>query len=233
MIRFFVIYILSGVAIAALQTSHCRCRPHDNCWPSEQEWSALNDTIQGNLVTVRPVASVCHASELDPKACKDVTELWTDSAWRSAQPGSVQWENWEAWPERHETCNIESPQNTKCGQGRISLYSAKVQTAAQIQNAVQFAKTHNLRLAIKNTGHDFLGRSTAPESLQILTHGMKDIMLVDDFVPKGAPKDRGEGPAATLAAGVQLPELYTAVAKHNRTVIAGSSHSVGAAGGYI
>jgi FAD/FMN-containing dehydrogenase len=60
---------------------------------------------------------------------------------------------------------------------------------------------------------------------------MKDIKIVDDFVPKGSSKS--EGPAITIGAGVQLPEMYQAVAKRNRTVIAGSAHTVGAAGGYI
>ena len=65
--------------------------------------------------------------------------------------------------------------------------------------------------------------------------GMKDTKLVDDFVPKGAAaaKGSGEGHAVTIAAGVRLAELYAAVARHNRTVIGGSSHTVGAAGGYI
>jgi hypothetical protein len=228
-------FLLSAAAIVVPEPQHssCRCRPHENCWPTQQQWSTLNSTIQGNLVAVRPVASVCHAMEYDAKACNATTELWTNSVWRSAQPGAGQWENWEAWPEHHETCYIESPRDSKCGQGRISLYSAKVQTKFQVQKAVLFAKSHNLRLAIKNTGHDFLGRSTAPESLQILTHEMKDIKVVEDFSPKGAPNRRSEGPAVTMSAGVQLPELYLAVAKHNRTVIAGSSHTVGAAGGYI
>lgn len=192
----------------------------------------MNDTLGNKLVAVRPVASVCSPGEFNAAACKIVRDLWTDSVWRSSQPGAVQWENWEAWPQQNQSCYIETA-NMTCGQGRISLYSAKVQSAFDIQQAVRFAQDHNLRLAIKNTGHDFLGRSTAPESLQILTHDMKDIKLVDDFVPNGAPKNISEGPAVHLAAGVQLPELYAAVERHNRTVIVGSSHSVGAAGGYI
>lgn len=65
---------------------------------------------------------------------------------------------------------------------------------------------------------------------------MKGIQLVDDFVPKGAASARGnggEGHAVTIAAGVNLAELYAAVTRYNRTVIAGASHTVGAAGGYI
>lgn len=223
--------LLATAAIGAPQPDRCRCRPSDTCWPSAKEWSALNNTIHGNLVAVRPVASACHQAEYNADACKVATDLWTNSVWRSSQPGASQWENWEAWPERNQSCFIESPQDTPCQQGRISLYSAKVQSASDIQHAVRFAGSHNLRLVIKNTGHDFLGRSTAPESLQILTHGMKDIKIVDDFVPKGCSKS--EGPAITIGAGVQLPEMYQAVALHNRTVIGGSAHTVGAAGGYI
>lgn len=227
----FLLSLFAAAAIGAARSTNCRCRPTDSCWPSSKEWSALNNTIHGKLAAVRPVASVCHHAEYNADACKIVTSLWSDSVWRSAQPGAVQWENWEAWPERNQSCYIESPKTTTCGQGRISLYSAKVQSASDIQKAVRFASAHKLRLAIKNTGHDFLGRSTAPESLQILTHAMKDIKLIDDFVPKGSSKS--EGPAITIAAGVQLPEMYEAVAKHNRTVIGGSSHTVGAAGGYV
>lgn len=233
MISVLFALLLSAVALGAEQSTRCRCRPHETCWPSTQQWSALNESIQGNLVAVRPAASVCHQGEFNSKACKSITGLWSDSVWRSAQPGAVQWQNWEAWPENQQTCYLESPQNSTCHQGRISLYSAKVQNAAHVQKAVRFARDHNLRLAIKNTGHDFLGRSSAPESLQILTHDMKSIHLVDDFAPKGAPKGTREGHAMTIGAGVQLPEMYSAVAQHNRTVLGGSAHTVGAAGGYI
>lgn len=235
MISPLLLSLLATAAIAAppspTPAAKCRCRPSDSCWPSTKEWSALNKTIHGNLVAVRPVASVCHQAEYNADACKVVTDNWKDSVWRSSQPGAGQWENWEAWPDRNESCYLESAQDTVCQQGRISLYSAIAQSASDIQHAVRFASHHNLRLAIKNTGHDFLGRSTAPESLQILTHNMKDINIVDSFVPKGSSKS--EGPAITIGAGIQLPEMYEAVAKRNRTVIAGAAHTVGAAGGYI
>ncbi|KNG81506.1 FAD/FMN-containing isoamyl alcohol oxidase MreA-like protein [Aspergillus nomiae NRRL 13137] len=203
-------------------SSSCRCQPHQSCWPSEQEWNSLNSTINGNLVAVRPIAAVCHEGGRNSSACKEVTAAWTNSTWRAAQPGAVQWENWESWPEHNETCYIESPRNMPCGQGQISLYSTLAKSAFDIQETVKFAKQYNLRLVVKNSGHDFLGRASAPGSLQILTNGMKDIKIVDKFTP-----------AVTIAAGVSLQELYAAVAARNRTVVAGTSHTVGAAGGYI
>ncbi|KAE8409328.1 hypothetical protein BDV37DRAFT_293887 [Aspergillus pseudonomiae] len=221
------------LAYGNTNSSSCRCQPHQSCWPSEQEWNSLNSTINGNLVAVRPIAAVCHEGDRNSSACKEVTAAWTNSTWRAAQPGAVQWENWESWPEHNQTCYIESPRNTPCGQGQISFYSTLAKSAFDIQETVKFAKQHNLRLVIKNSGHDFLGRASAPGSLQILTNGMKDIKLVDKFTPAGAPKGKDEGAAVTIAAGVSLQELYAAVAARNRTVVAGTSHTVGAAGGYI
>ncbi|KAF9895014.1 hypothetical protein FE257_004638 [Aspergillus nanangensis] len=206
--------------------------PHQSCWPSPQDWKALNQSIDGNLVAVRPIASVCHG-DANNAACKTVTEHWTNSTWRAMQPGGVLWENWEAWPERNQSCYIEDIPTGPCEQGRISLFSAGVQSASHIQQAVRFARDKNLRLAIKNSGHDYLGRSVAPESLQILTNSMRDIKLTDNFTPTGAPPNKNEGPAVTIAAGVSLQELYAAVGAKNRTVVAGAAHTVGAAGGYI
>lgn len=193
----------------------------------------MNHSIDGNLVAVRPVAAACHEPDFNKADCDAATASWKNSVWRAAQPAAVQWVNWESWPEHNESCYVHSSPDIPCGQGRISLYSAIVNSASQIQHAVQFAKRHNIRLVIKNSGHDFLGRSTAPDSLQISTNRMKDIRFSDDFVPAGAHKHKGEGPAVTIGAGVALKELYTAAAEQMRMVVAGSSYTVGAAGGYI
>ncbi|KAL2817770.1 hypothetical protein BJX63DRAFT_384826 [Aspergillus granulosus] len=228
---FLLALILTSLAYAHPNQSDCRCRPHQSCWPSPKEWSALNRSVDGHLVAVRPIVDVCH-HEIESEACHSVQALLSNSTWRAAQPGAVQWRNWESWPERDEYCYIETL-DKPCGQGRISLYSTIATSAADIQESVRFAKRHNLRLAIKNSGHCFLGRSTAPESLQIQTSGMKDISFVEDFTPKGAPKGRSEGPAVTIKAGVALQELYAALGEKGRIAVAGASHTVGAAGGYV
>lgn len=226
--------LLSTLASARFDDApDCRCRPHQDCWPSQEEWGALNSSIHGNLVTVQPAAAVCYGPHLDSSACATVTEQWSNLTWRAATPGTVQWTNWEAWPEHDEYCYLENPQDKPCEQGRISLYSALVESTHDIQKTVEFAKRHNLRLAVKNSGHDFLGRSTAPESLQILVNGMKDIDLVDDFVPTSASDSDGEGPAVTIAAGVSVQELYAAVAAKGRVAVAGAFQTIGVAGGYI
>ena len=101
-----------------------------------------------------------------------------------------------------------------------------------------FAVRYNVKIAIKNSGHDFLGRSSAPYSLQISTYKMKNITVVDNFVPSvpsgtTATTAPGGVKAVTLAAGVQEHELYTYLATQGVMVVGGSANTVGIAGGYI
>ncbi|XP_044724134.1 FAD binding domain-containing protein [Hirsutella rhossiliensis] len=198
----------------------CRCRPQEPCWPSHHEWQALNSSIDGTLVSVRPAAYACHGPAFDAVACNASSALSSNSVWRASQPGAVQWTNWEAWPERNENCFFDSPTSSPCRQGRVSLFSAMVERAEHIQAA--------------NSGHCFMGRSTAPESLQISTTKLKSLSFTDRFLPAGAPQGQpDQGSAVTIGAGVDLKELYTAAARRNLTVVAGMAHTVGAAGGYI
>jgi FAD/FMN-containing dehydrogenase len=150
-------------------------------------------------------------------------------------PGALQWENWESWPEEDEQCYVETDQSTPCKQGRISLFSVIAQTAEHIQTAVKFAAHHNIKLVIKNTGHDFLGRSSAPHSLQILTHGFKNISVVDGFVPRmpAGTATSEKIKAVTLGAGVQLREMYAYLGSKGLMVVGGASNTVGVAGGYV
>ena len=152
-----------------------------------------------------------------------------------AHVGAVQYENWEAWPKERESCYRDSPRSQPCGQGRTSLYSVLAESAANIQAAVKFAAQYQLRLAIRNTGHDFIGRSAAPESLQIFTHKMKNITVVDHFVPSvpGGVKPPAPVQAVTIGAGVQLREMYAYLGTQGVMVVGGASNTVGVAGGYI
>ena len=51
--------------------------------------------------------------------------------------------------------------------------------------AVNFARTHRLRLAVKGGGHSYQGTSNAPDSLLVWTRKMDRIELHDGFVGAG------------------------------------------------
>jgi FAD/FMN-containing dehydrogenase len=152
--------------------------------------------------------------------------------------GALQSFNWENWPGKNESCTIEANSSSVCGQGRIPLYSAVVHSVSEIRTVVRFAKQRNIRLVIKNTGHDSTGRSGAPNSLQILTNRLKDITFHYDFVPSqgglGIDDVNAIGvPAVTIGAGVMVGELYAAAAARGLIVVAGECSTVGVAGGYL
>ncbi|KAJ4178346.1 hypothetical protein NW755_013271 [Fusarium falciforme] len=89
--------------------------------------------------------------------------------------------------------------------------------------------THlNLRLVIRNTGHDFLGKSTGAGSLNIWTHHLKNIELLKDYKSAGSYS----GPALKVGAGVQVFELYKAANKYGYTAVVGECRTVGVAGGF-
>ena len=217
------------------QAVSCRCTPDQPCWPKDDDWAALNSTIEGNLATLKPLAYPCHSPNFNAAECAYIQSNAHNSSYRALQPGAMQYENWGSDPARGEQCYVASPRFLPCGQGRIPLYSAAVKTARHIQAVVKFAAKHNVKLAIKNTGHDFLGRSTAPSSLQIFTGNMKEIDLTDSFVPAvptGTAPPRGVR-AVTVDAGVQLGELYEYLGAKGAMVVGGFSRTVGMAGGYI
>lgn len=39
------------------------------CWPSDDDWNSLNNTLGGSLVRARPPAFVCHVPDIDNAAC--------------------------------------------------------------------------------------------------------------------------------------------------------------------
>lgn len=74
----------------------------------------------------------------------------------------------------------------------------------------------NLRLVIKNTGHDLGAKSTGAGSVSIWTHNMKDIQFYPDY-EEGTYK----GPAFKMGAGVQVYEAYQAAKKEGVTIVGG------------
>ncbi|MDP3705035.1 MAG: FAD-binding protein [Legionellaceae bacterium] len=163
---------------------------------------------------VSPMAA-CH-KDSSSNACKQALEKGKDPFYLEAQPGATQMTGWlKAW------------------ESSSSVFAVAVENSQDISQAVLFAKKHHLKLVVKGTGHDYLGRSSAPNSLLIWTHNMRNITIDDQFKASGCEGDKGE-PSVTVGAGVRWIEAYKAVTvEHGRFVQGGFCTSVGAAGGYI
>ncbi|GAB5592368.1 hypothetical protein Unana1_07268 [Umbelopsis nana] len=198
----------------------------------EHTWRQFNASINGHLVIPRPAASPCHEPNYDEYECRQVKENWTNGYWRADQPGALQNPNWEILPNETWGCPLNISSASPCKQGNIPVYAVDARSAEDVQKAVMFASTHNLRLVVKSTGHDYIGRSTAAGALSIWTHHLKNIDLHDNFVPVNATSNNGTI-AVTLQSGVEMIDLYRAVGDKNWVVVGGTGTSIAAAGGYV
>ncbi|KAJ3281274.1 hypothetical protein HK104_000110 [Borealophlyctis nickersoniae] len=152
------------------------------------------------------------------------------------QPGAMYNYNWEMKNETDRCLIDKEAWSEDCGQGNVVSYAVNASTAAHVIATVRFAAKHNIRLVVKGTGHDYIGRSTAPGGLSVWTYHMKGIEFDDDFVAKGCNTFSGNGKktsVVTVGAGVRWAEVYAETNKRGKLVVGGFSPTVGASGGYV
>ena len=126
----------------------------------------------------------------------------------------------------NQTCDPFSDRSIPCTLGNYVSYSVKATEAWDVVAALEFAKAENIRVLARNTGHDFLGRSTGAGALAVWTQGLKNITF-------GQWSDKYyTGPSATVGAGVIGYELVEAANKQSMTVMSGECATVGLAGGF-
>ncbi|KAJ6557654.1 hypothetical protein B0H19DRAFT_946457 [Mycena capillaripes] len=203
----------------ALETKRQTCRnvPGNAGFPDANTWSTLNATISGRLVVAVPTAKYC----ANLGGCTDAQ--WTSARFRYGIPGAMN-QGYDLNPP--SLCLRNS---TTCGQGDVPLYSVEAQTAKDIQAAVKFAAAHNLRLVVKSSGHDFLGRSTAPNSLLIRTAAFTKTTFTDAFYVG----EQNMGSAVTVGSGVHLQDFYSETKANGKIAVGGSAATVSVAGGYM
>ena len=216
--------ILVGSAAVFSHASYCL--PNDPCWPTPASWAALNVTVGGRLLVVRPLGEPCYTEGLDSAACVGILGNWTNASWRSWHPGAMQDPNWE---ENSSGQACFSPWTGSCEQGDVPPMAVAAETPAHVAAAVSFALKFNIRVAIKSSGHDQMGRSTAPGALLVWMRRVSCISIDDSYAacPSIAPS-----PAITTCPGDDWGSTYEAAGARGFDVVGGSARSVSSSGGY-
>ncbi|KAI1282804.1 FAD binding domain protein [Xylaria sp. FL0933] len=223
MSRSLVFLLASAAATACGQD--CRNIPGDTNWPSQTEWASLNKTIGGNLIATVPLASVCHSegsfARFNESACDILKGLWDYSQVHFEAPASIM----PGWFQ--ESCNPFSPTSEPCELGDYATYSINVTSVDDIVAGVRFSQSHNVRLVIKNTGHDATGKSTGTGALSLWMKNLKDREIIHNY-----QSSYYTGPAIKLGAGVLGLEAYQTADAEGYRIAGGNCPSVGIAGGY-
>ena len=149
-------YFLQFLAFTAGTGSHhkrCKAVPWSKDWPTEREWAKLNFTLSGKLIKPIPPGGVCHPTypTFDPIACPAVVSAWRTNAFHAADPVSNTQNNWNNY-----TC-LPVPTYPCSGDGYPD-YVINATNPAHVKKGVDFARKNNIRLIVKGTGHDYLGR---------------------------------------------------------------------------
>ncbi|KAJ7499969.1 FAD-binding domain-containing protein [Mycena latifolia] len=225
--RLSAAFLLLVCSLARSSVTHdkrqtCRNVPGSAGFPNAAAWSTLNATVGGRLVNVVPSAKYC--ASLPGGACTDAQ--WTSALFRSTIPGALNQVRMGYDLTPPSLCLRNA---TTCGQGDTPIFSVEAQTVADIQAAVKFASTFNLRVAVKASGHDYLGRSTAPNSLLIHTGNFQNLSVTESFFVG----TQNMGSAATVGSGLHSQILYQQAKANGKIAVGGTAATVCAAGGYL
>ena len=159
-------YVLSFKSITGVKIDVCNQTPDSSCWPSDSDWAALNKTLGGALIRGVPPGSVCYPNQpnYNTAACQVALARWSDSTFHAEDPISIDYPIWV-----NNSCNPIYPNGTAvtgepgagakgCTIGNYPWYAVAATTPAQISAAFKWAAQKNIRVVIKNTGHNYPGR---------------------------------------------------------------------------
>ena len=211
--------------LGSRNTTLCRCMPSDSCWPSPGVWTALNQSLGGKLVATTPIASPCHDSSFGPFDALKCSEL--RSAWFLPETHLDTSSSIMAPRFTNNSCNPFLPRNASCSLGNYISYAVNASDATDFRKTIEFVRDHNIRLTIRNTGHDYNGKATGAGAVAIWTHHMKSMQTLD------YRSTTYTGKAIKMGAGVQTEEVYRyAHTLFGLVVVGAFSPTVGIVGGY-
>ncbi|KAL8378094.1 hypothetical protein RB595_008682 [Gaeumannomyces hyphopodioides] len=208
----------------------CKALPGDVAWPGAAEWARLNSTLGGALLRPAVPASACYRNGEQENGEQENGEQEDSGGgydaercrWLLGEGGAGRFYVDDPvtvltrWPQG-DTCPASTPPVAgNCTRGGYAYYVINATSVRQIQAAVNFARNRNVRLTVKNTGHDFVGKSTGRGALSVWTHNLKSF----EFIPSyNVTADDGEtllysGMAARVGTGLESWEMYGFMRRH-------------------
>lgn len=216
-----LILFLGETQAAGCQSQTYRCFPGDACWPTDETWKQFNKTVGGKLIATVPLAKPCHGEEYDKSQCQKIRDIWHFPNTHITTSSSIM-----APFFANQSCDPFLPREARCIVGAYVQYAVDARNVSDYQATIDFARVHNIRFVIRNTGHDYLGKSTGSGALALWTQNFKTTKVLDLKTPEYS------GKALQVSAGIQLIEAYQTAYENGLVVVGGTCPSVGYAGGY-
>ncbi|KAK3315658.1 hypothetical protein B0H66DRAFT_522146 [Apodospora peruviana] len=215
-----------GNFTSSYQKPRCKVQPEDAAWPSEAQWARLNATVGGHLLKPQPVGAACYPDrpEYNNATCAYLLGPATATRFFFNDPLTAL----TTWGEGATCLQLRNTTGRTCTQGGFPVYVVNATSVRDIQAAVNFARNQNLRLVIKNTGHDFIAKSSGKGALSVWTHNLKGIEFLSEYTV-----GEYKGAAARISAGLEAWEIHNAMVEAgNVTVVTSLEATVGNGGGW-
>jgi hypothetical protein len=165
----------------------------------------FNVTSNGRLTRGVPLAEPCYSNynndsvTPNPSKCTIVEAGYDNSTFIAQNFGGYQNVNWGMCQITGQRCvlNFSAPAapvspSSECYQGSVPYAYFAPGNVSDVQNALHSARSSGVPLVIKNSGHDYKGRSSAPNSLALWMYPyQKPITLAHDFIPEGCSSPVG------------------------------------------
>jgi FAD/FMN-containing dehydrogenase len=212
-------------------------------------WKPFNSTVSGQLHESTPFSLPCFSAygsepiSPQPELCSLVQSNYTNSRYRAQYYNGFQNNQDEVCLSNTTDQCLLSPTkpadpvafvNKSCNQGSVSKYYVNVRSEKDVISTFKFAKQHKIKLSIKNSGHDYLGRSSLKGSLALWIRNLGTLTRNRSFIPEGCSShDISSIDAITTGAGVNTEEVYFFADVQNVTFIGPYGTSIGVSGGWV
>jgi hypothetical protein len=148
--------VVSRAAVTARRD--CKVTPDSPAWPSKDDWAALNTSVGGHLLAPTPPAIVCdplRPTVYNATSCAALDTVWFQDTFYNEDPISLYSPNFQ-----DDACLPSGLVNGSvvCDLGPFPHYTVNATEAGHVAQAMKFAARTGVRLAVKGTGHDYLGR---------------------------------------------------------------------------
>ncbi|KAL4757796.1 uncharacterized protein BDW70DRAFT_170995 [Aspergillus foveolatus] len=220
---------ISSIYPTSALWQRCRCTPAHSCW-KQIDWSALNATVSGKLIRNSPPAVSCYPGpKYNKEECAHVGSQWSNTTFQSEQPIGY------CYPIDNSCPVTNLTWQGKCSLGPSPVYTINATEPEELVAGISFARMNNVRLVIRNTGHDLLGKSTGYGSLQIWVRYLRKGILFQPAFNLSTPcaACNWTGAAFTVSGGYVWDEVYEEAFARDLIVVGGGDPTISVIGGYI
>lgn len=197
----------------------------------------MNTTLSGALIATTPIALPCYrgSPSYSPAACEIIAQQWSNATFQANNPVGLDYPISTSCP---PLTNITSGSKGSCTLGTNPVYAVNATKVEDVVKALKFAKKYHIRVVIKTTGHDLLGRSDGYGSLEIwLRYLRTGIKFQDTYTPSAESHCRNsgawDGAAIRIGGGYTWGDVYPVAKKNSVVVVGGGTPTVGAIGGWM